>query len=1097
MNDTVTFDPKTDPDVGEFFSRLPDADYLPTWYQQRVNGGKGQDEKAAADKAAKHADTPTVAHFDTMGRTFLSVADNGKDASSNDQKFRTRTVLDIEGNQREVIDALERIVMRYDYDMLGTRIHQASMEAGERWMLNDVTGKPIRAWNSRKYAFRTEYDALHRPLKSFVQGGDPTEAHPKVLPQEILCERTIYGDSTDTGLTDLQQRQANLRGKAYKHFDGAGIVTTDQYDFKGNPLRNSRQFAVDYKNAPDWSQAPAVEVETFRSSTAYDALNRPSAITAPDQSIYRPTFNEASLLDKVDVNLRGAASATAFVTNIDYNAKGQRTLIAYGNGAQTSYEYDPQTFRLTHLKTTRTPPAPGLGARIRNALGVGSQDIGSQIFKDAATLQDLRYVYDPVGNITRIADAALQTTFSNNQQVDAACDYHYDALYRLIQATGREHSGQSKFQFAPPDGNYRDYPFVGIGQLNDLQALRNYTEQFQYDPVGNFEKMQHQAGNGGWTRSYTYAEPSLIEPTKKSNRLSQTALQTSPAAPVEPYLYDAHGNMTQMPHLPVMQWDFKNQMCASARQVVNAGMPETTLYVYDAGGQRARKVTERQNGTRKNERLYVGGFEVYRDYDGSGANVTLARETLHVMNDKQRIALLETQTVSKGNPIDFPRTVQRYQLGNHLDSVSLELDEIAGLVSYEEYLPYGSTAYQAGRSAAETSLKRYRYTEKERDGETGFSYHGARYCAPWLGRWTSCDPKPPEAGRYLYVYCNDLPIRLIDQNGAAPFDPQAGNWFTKLLLYRNDTPVLDAITNDRNLKAAQDFVAAATVGAEVAIATGGAATALGATTLEAGLLGGAEGGLAQTHTSAALQGRQATVKEQLEGAAVGATTGGGFALAETKLIPAVVRATTPKPSVPAEPAPPVTQAEPTVTQTPAQSTSPGITPNPKGGAAPEQPSFPKPTPKPAPQPPSQRQSSSSTSPSNGTQDEVQNVTSGAPRADTHPGLRFHYTDVENPTEAFSQGIRSQSSFTGEGNLSPKAAATRLGVPRPRYVIVVRDIGQFQASTPTKPVPTRGISGGGSEYVNPKPIPLNQVEGIYEVDRNGPIWSNNLLAPRNQ
>ena len=195
VNDTVTFDPKTDPDAGEFFSRLPDADYLPTWYQDRINGGKGPDEKTAADKAAKHADTPTVAHFDTLGRTFLTIADNGKDAAGNDQKYRTRMVLDIEGNQREVIDAKDRIVMRYDYDMLGTRIHQASMEAGERWMLNDATGKPIRAWNSRKYAFRTEYDALHRPLRSFVEGGDPSEPNAKVYTQKILVERTIYGES--------------------------------------------------------------------------------------------------------------------------------------------------------------------------------------------------------------------------------------------------------------------------------------------------------------------------------------------------------------------------------------------------------------------------------------------------------------------------------------------------------------------------------------------------------------------------------------------------------------------------------------------------------------------------------------------------------------------------------------------------------------------------------------------------------------------------------------------------------------------------------------------------------------------------------------
>ena len=306
VNDTVTFDPKTDPDVGDFFAMLPDADYLPTWYQQRIGGALGPDELAAAQKAAVHANTPTIAHFDGLGRTFLTIADNGKDASGAEQLYSTRTVLDIVGNQREVIDALGRVVMRYDYDMLKAKIHQASMEAGERWTLNDATGKPIRGWNSRNYVFRTEYDALHRPLKSYVQGGDPSELNPSVFAQEILVERTIYGDSADAGLTALQQAQANLRGKAFRHCDGAGIVVTDLYDFKGNSLRSSRQFASDYKNPPDWSQNPALEAETFSSATAYDALNRAIASTAPDGSVYRPTFSIAGLLEKVDVNLRGA-----------------------------------------------------------------------------------------------------------------------------------------------------------------------------------------------------------------------------------------------------------------------------------------------------------------------------------------------------------------------------------------------------------------------------------------------------------------------------------------------------------------------------------------------------------------------------------------------------------------------------------------------------------------------------------------------------------------------------------------------------------------------------------------------------------------------
>ena len=68
---------------------------------------------------------------------------------------------------------------------------------------------------------------------------------------------------------------------------------------------------------------------------------------------------------------------------------------------------------------------------------------------------------------------------------------------------------------------------------------------------------------------------------------------------------------------------------------------ERTYYVYDVGGQRVRKVTESSAGIKKKERFYEGGFEVYREYDSEGA-VTLERETLHVMDDKQRIALVET-----------------------------------------------------------------------------------------------------------------------------------------------------------------------------------------------------------------------------------------------------------------------------------------------------------------------------------------------------------------------------------------------------------------------------------------------------------------------
>jgi RHS repeat-associated protein len=746
VNDTVlnadgSTDPKSDKDVQGFFSRLPDADYLPTWYEQRIALAANDPERVAADKAAVHRQTPAVAHLDTLGRTFLTIAHNRFERNNAivEEQYPARVDLDIEGNQREVRDAivqngdaLGRIVMLYDYGMLGNRTHQASMEAGERWMLNDVAGKPIRAWDSRGFLRRITYDELRRPTETFVTENSV----------ERLDARMVYGEG--------QGVANNHRTRAFQVFDGAGMVTSDAYDFKGNLRRSRRELLPNYQQAADWQQNPVPNDGTFTSSTTYDALNRPTAVTAPDNSTYRPTYNEANLLDRVDVNLRGASATTPFVTNINYNAKGQRALIAYGNGAQTHYEYDPLTFRLTRLRTTRP---------------VGLNGLASQLFTDPVVVQDLRYTYDPVGNITHIEDAALQTIVHNNEQVQPVCAYTYDAIYRLIEAQGREHIGQTAHDFNPPDGNRRDFPFAGLhAHPNDMQAMRNYSEGYEYDAVGNFQFMRHSANGGGWTRGYEYDAPSLIEPAKQSNRLTRTTVGNGDNF-IETYTYtDAQGNdvdgcITAINSMK-MAWDSKDQL-----QQVDLGGGGTAYYVYDGGGQRVRKVIETQNGTRKQERIYLGGFEMYREYNGSGATVTLERETLHIMDDTQRIALVETQTVKDSSFILHPSSLTRYQFDNHLGSASLELDAQAQIISYEEYYPYGSTSYQAVRSAAEVSLKRYRYTGKERDEETGFTYHGARYYAPWLGRWTSTDPIGVKNGSNMYKYCSDNPIMYRDLDG--------------------------------------------------------------------------------------------------------------------------------------------------------------------------------------------------------------------------------------------------------------------------------------------------------------------------------------------
>lgn len=811
-----TGDPRTDPDIGgyvsEYFKGLQAQPAQPwlTWHAQRIGSALGTHERNAAQRAAAHADTPTTAHFDALGRPFLTVARNrvvcaSHDLDGTEESFATRVELDIEGNQRAVLDERrlpvnhlptgsieQRIVMRYAHDMLGNRIHQLSMEAGARWMLNDVVGKPIRAWDSRGHNFTTSYDALRRSLEQTVRGtvaNGEGASDPRTLNRDTLADKIEYGESLANAET------LNLRTLVYRHFDSAGIATsarldangdpTEAYDFKGNLRRSTRQLVTDYKTIPDWQQSPLLDAEAFEASTRYDALNRPVQSIAPHSSVTRaqhpnkinvlqPVFNEANLLDRVDVWLELAAEPTALldssnvipspvgVANIDHDAKGQRKRIDYKNGASTLYSYDTLTFRLTQLQTKR-----------KAADFPGDDPLPPVVGWPGKQVQNLHYTYDPAGNITHIHDVAQQAVYFRNRFVEPSNDYTYDALYRLIQASGREHLGQAGG--APMPHSHDDSGRVGLPHPGDGNAMDTYTERYVYDAVGNFLQMQHRGSNpahSGWTRRYTYGETSLIEAGKQSNRLSSTQVGNGATSVPEPYQHDAHGNMLRMPHLgggaagPNMHWDHKDQL----RQT-DLGGGGTAFYVYDASGQRVRKVWEKSPSLIE-ERIYLGGFEIFRRHSGPiGANTaTLERETLHVMDDQQRIALVETRTLPRTSDPGDPLQLIRYQFGNHLGSASLELDEKAQIISYEEYSPYGSSTYQAVRSQTEAA-KRYRHTGKESDEESGLYYHGARYCLSWLGRWCAPDPAGLIDGMNLYSAMKANPTRFIDMDGFSSNDP--------------------------------------------------------------------------------------------------------------------------------------------------------------------------------------------------------------------------------------------------------------------------------------------------------------------------------------
>ncbi len=716
------------------------------WYQDRIDGALGLEKQQAAQKAASHSDTPSITHLDSLGRPFVGIAhnrywENYKNEKSEVNVFiPTHTFQDIEGNPLEIwdgrncerlVDADEAItfnlrgqalneeedvekhgnrVMTYRYAMGGLQLYQNSMDAGESWALVNVLGNPIHSWSYKEVDKESKepilihsyslFDDLQRPTHLWIDSG----AH------HLLVERLVYGDGIDPAI------YSNLKGQLILHFDGAGLSRNKAFDFKGNLLIGDQLLAdVDYVNLknsnPDWQAVipnwenydlltaaqienlftninlEGLESEAFETAITYDALNRPADTTTPDHSITFYQYNEAGLLDTVRAklpSLNGKEVEKDFVTNIDYNAKGQREAVKYGNGVKTNYQYDEKTLRLKSLYTSR-----------KN---------GTEV------LQNIRYYYDPVGNITEIFDEAQPIIFINNQMVEPRHRYTYDALYQLLCATGRES------RYNALDGHeHEDVPLLDHIPITDGE-VRNYRQYYRYDPAGNMIKMQHIANGGSWTRTYEYLF--------NSNRL----LSTTRGKGIEKqsfYDHDLHGNMT-LPHLPTMTWDYKDQFVHA-----NKNGNGELFFTYDSGRQRVRKLFHHDGGIK--ERIYLGGYEIYREWDAQKTQKSEELQTLHIMDDQNRICMVETTTLKDGKvPTQNDLRHFRHQLGNHLGSAAMEVDDTldAEVITYEEYHPYGTSSFRARKSGVGVSPKRYRYTGMERDEETGLSYHCLLYTSP-------------------------------------------------------------------------------------------------------------------------------------------------------------------------------------------------------------------------------------------------------------------------------------------------------------------------------------------------------------------------------
>ena len=281
--------------------------------------------------------------------------------------------------------------IRFEYDSLGRNTKLIDHSIGTWVYTYDAVGNMLSQTDNRGVTVNTAYDVLNRPV--------------------------LINYPTDTDIQFVYDREKI--GTISEISDATG-TTKYSYDNRLRTIKEEKAIVI-AQNITNGS--PSIN-KTFITENTYDSADRIVAIkypviagqTQPETLNY--SFNTQGQIETVG----------GILANINYNALNKIVRKEYANSVNTNYVYNQMTERLEEINTAKS---------------------------GAVALQNFKYTYDNVGNITTISDLIKATTQR----------FAYDDLDRLIKA-----------------------------EEQDVAGVSNYKHQYEYDSVGNILSVSTQDG---------------------------------------------------------------------------------------------------------------------------------------------------------------------------------------------------------------------------------------------------------------------------------------------------------------------------------------------------------------------------------------------------------------------------------------------------------------------------------------------------------------------------------------------------------------------------------------------------------------------------
>ena len=327
---------------------------------------------------------------------------------------------------------------------------------------------------------------------------------------------------------------------------------------------------------------PNQAIATYVTQWTYDSHNRLLEMIYPDEEKITYSYNLGGQLEKV----HGYKSyGYDYVSKIGYDKFEQRTYLKYCNGAETFYTYDPQRRRLQNLTVN----------------------------SGGNTIMDNAYTYDAVSNVLSVVNGA-SVPQSGKAGGQMAHNYTYDALYRLVSATGT---------YTGADNKTASYTLaMGYDNMHRITSKRQILTQNNVQFNGTL--------NAGYDLSYTYGTDAgkkfqLANVKDVNYRTEDTPSENENVNNSHAYEYDANGNLVYVNTSRTkkdgitdekaaerkLKWDEENRLLASD----DNGF--VTNYWYDADGERTVKTSGESD-------------QVYVNSEFAGGRTNTAKFSLYV-----------------------------------------------------------------------------------------------------------------------------------------------------------------------------------------------------------------------------------------------------------------------------------------------------------------------------------------------------------------------------------------------------------------------------------------------------------------------------------